>query len=206
MHTYEMLQIAIASILINNLVFSQFLGLCPCFGMLQKPSDVLRLGLCVTVIMGFTSVPTWIINRAVLVPHDMLYLQTVVFILVIASSVLLLEMLLQKFSPVLYEAFGPYFPLIATNCAVLAVAILSSQPDPHTHRSFGAGEAFVNALSSGVGFTLALLLLSGLRYRLELSKAPRPLAGLPVIFLGAGLISLAFMGFAGLSFFPPAGR
>jgi electron transport complex protein RnfA len=200
MNLHTLLELSVASILINNIVLSRLIGVCPCFGRIKKLSGALGMGLSVAFIMGFTSVFTWAIHRYVLVPNAMEYMQTMVFILVIVSLSLLVEMTVQKLWPVLHEKAGVYLPTIAANCAVIALALINTQINPHTRQPFTLFEAFVNGLATGTGFTLALVLMTGIQQRLEFAKVPKALAGLPITFITAGLMSLAFLGFCGLHF------
>ncbi len=195
-----LLQITVGAIFINNFVLARFLGLCPFFGVSKRLSSAIGMGIAVIFVMTVATLFTWGIQRFVLVPHDVPYLRTIVFILVIASLVQLVEMTLQKFMPALYEALGIFLPLITTNCAIMGVAIINTEVNPYTGATFSLLEAVVNAMMSGVGFTLALVLMAGIRERLELARVPKPLEGLPVAFVSAGLIALAFLGFAGFSF------
>jgi electron transport complex protein RnfA len=158
------------------------------------------MGMAVVFVMSVASMFTWIIQVLVIEPLDVPYLQTIVFILVIASLVQLVEMALQKFSPALYEALGIFLPLITTNCAVLGVALINTQVNPFSGQTFTFVEALVNGMTSGIGFTLALVLMAGIRERLELARIPKVLQGLPIAFITAGLMALAFLGFAGFSF------
>jgi electron transport complex protein RnfA len=205
MNLASIVQISIGAVLINNFVLARMLGLCPFLGVSKKISSAFGMGTAVIFVMGMASVFTWCVDAFILVPYGLSYLQTIVFILVIASLVQLVEMVLQKFSPVLYESLGIYLPLITTNCAVLAVALINTRLNPYTGRQFTFLEAFVNGIMSGVGFTVALALMAGIREKLELAPVWRPLEGLPIAFISAGLIALAFLGFIGLSFSPATG-
>jgi electron transport complex protein RnfA len=197
----SLIGISIGAVLINNFVLSRFIGLCPFFGVSKKLSSATGMGMAVIFVMALASSFSWLINRYVLVPYHVEYLQTIVFILVIAGLVQLLEIALQKYSPSLYEALGIYLPLITTNCAVLAVAIINSGTNQFTGAPFTFIESFVNGVMSGVGFMFALILMAGIRERIELVDVPKLLDGLPIVFITAGLIALAFLGFAGLKFF-----
>ncbi|MBD3392337.1 MAG: electron transport complex subunit RsxA [Chitinivibrionales bacterium] len=199
MDPIPLVQISIAAILINNFVLARFLGLCPFFGVSKRLSSAIGMGMAVVFVMSVASMFTWAIDAFVLQRFGVQYLQTIVFILVIASLVQLVEMTIQKFSPVLYEALGIYLPLITTNCAILGVAKLN------TGAGYSFVESLVNGVTSGIGFTLALVLMSGIRERLELANVPKPLRGLPIAFVTAGLMSIAFLGFAGLDFFRTSG-
>jgi len=201
----SIIQISIAAVLIQNFVLARFLGLCPFFGVSKKLSSALGMGTAVVFVMIVASMFTWWINESILIGMDVEYLRTIVFILVIASLVQLLEMVLQKFSPALYESLGIYLPLITTNCAILGVAIINTGVNRFTGAAYTLLEATVNGAASGVGFLLALILMAGLRERLELSDVPKAMEGLPIAFITAGLMALAFLGFSGLSFFPAGG-
>mgnify|MGYP000374450773 CR=1 FL=1 len=193
--------IVISAILIQNFVLARFLGLCPFFGVSKRLSSAVGMGMAVVFVMTIASIFTWGMNTFVLIPNDVGYLQTIVFILVIAGLVQLVEMALQKFSPALYEALGIYLPLITTNCAVLGVALINTGINQFTNKGFTFLEALVNGVASGIGFTLALVLMAGIREKLELAHLPKALQGLPVAFVSAGLMALAFLGFSGLNFF-----
>lgn len=199
MNLIALIQISIAAILVNNFVLSRFLGLCPFFGVSKKISSAIGMGMAVTFVMSVASLFTWMIYRLVLEPADMTYLRTITFILIIAGLVQLVEMALQKFSPVLYESLGIYLPLITTNCAILGVAVINTQTNPFTGQPFNLVECLVNGIASGIGFTLALVLMAGIREKLELARVPKALEGLPIAFVTAGLMALAFLGFSGLS-------
>jgi len=201
----SIIQISIAAVLIQNFVLARFLGLCPFFGVSKKLSSALGMGTAVVFVMVVASMITWWINEAILIGMDVEYLRTIVFILVIASLVQLLEMVLQKFSPALYESLGIYLPLITTNCAILGVAIINTGVNRFTGQAYTLLEATVNGAASGIGFLLALVLMAGLRERLELADVPKAMEGLPIAFITAGLMALAFLGFSGLSFFPAGG-
>lgn len=197
----SLIGISVSAIFISNFVLSRFLGLCPFLGVSKKLSSAVGMGMAVIFVMVIASGFTWIINRFVLVRFDVEFLRTIVFILVIAALVQLVEMALQKYSPALYEALGIFLPLITTNCAVLGVALINTGINPITGMEFTFFETIVNGIMSGVGFMLALVLMAGLREKLELSNIPDTLEGLPISFITAGLMALAFLGFAGLNFF-----
>lgn len=196
----SLVQISIAAILINNFVLSRFLGLCPFMGVSKKLSSAIGMGMAVIFVMTVASMFSWIIYNYILVPYNVTYLYTIVFILVIASLVQLVEMILQKFSPALYEALGIFLPLITTNCAILGVAVLNTVTEDYNFI-----ESLVNGITSGIGFTLALVLMAGIREKLELANIPKPLEGLPIAFIAAGLMAIAFLGFSGLNFFQNIG-
>ncbi|MFW5775298.1 MAG: electron transport complex protein RnfA [Chitinivibrionales bacterium] len=196
-----LIQISIGAILISNFVLARFLGLCPFFGVSKKLSSAVGMGMAVIFVMTMASMFTWIIDRYILTKFDVGYLQTIVFILVIASLVQLVEMTLQKFSPTLYVALGIFLPLITTNCAILGVAIINAGENSFTNQPYTFLECLVNGIMSGVGFTLALVLMAGIREKLDLANIPKPLSGLPIAFVTAGLMAIAFLGFSGLNFF-----
>ncbi len=204
-HLTSLIGISIGAVLINNFVLSRFIGLCPFFGVSKKLSNAIGMGMAVVFVMAIASSFTWIINKYILISLGAEYLQTIVFILVIAALVQVIEMALQKYSPALYEALGIYLPLITTNCAVLGVAIINTGINQLTGNPFSFVESIVNGVTSGIGFMLALILMAGLREKLELADIPKTLEGLPIAFVTAGLMALAFLGFAGLNFFKSVG-
>jgi Na+-translocating ferredoxin:NAD+ oxidoreductase subunit A len=199
MNFHALLQLVISSMLINNIVFTLMIGVCPLCGASQRLSQSAWMGITITIVMGISSTVSWMFSQYVLAPHSLLYLQTMVFIIIIVSLVQLFELALEKLWPFFYESIGDYLPVITTNCAVLAVCLLSAGTNPVTGHPFTFVEAFVNGVATGLGFMLAVILMSGIRRRLELSEVPAPLKGLPIMFLSAGLMSLAFLGFSGLS-------
>jgi electron transport complex protein RnfA len=184
--------ILISSILINNFVMSRFLGICPFLGVSKRVETAVGMGAAVTFVMAMTSLITYIIQYAILEPLGLEYLQTIIFILVIASLVQFVEMVIQKTSPTLYQALGVYLPLITTNCAVLGVAIINID------EKYDLIQALFNGVGAALGFTLAIVLFAGVRERLELSDIPKPLKGFPIALITAGLMSVAFLGFQGL--------
>ena len=188
----EYFVIIISSIFVNNIVLSQFLGICPFLGVSGKVSTSLGLGAAVTFVLAIASIAAYLIQYHILVPLHIEYMQTIVFILVIAALVQMVEIILKKVSPALYQALGIFLPLITTNCAVLGVAILLVQ------KEYNLGEAVVYAVAVAVGFTLALVLFAGLRERLELENVPKALRGVPIAFFSASILVMAFMGFSGL--------
>ncbi len=196
-----LLSIALGAILIENFIFSQFLGICPFMGVSKKTDTALGMGIAVTFVMGVASAVTWLVNYFFLDPTtsvlgvDLNFMQTVVFILVIAALVQLVEMFLQKVLPALYEALGIYLPLITTNCAVLGVALLNIQ------NGYGFLESVVYGVTGGLGFLLAIELFASVRERIEGNDCPESFKGFPIALIAAGLIALAFMGFSGLSVF-----
>ncbi len=184
--------ILISSILINNFVMSRFLGICPFLGVSKRVETAVGMGAAVTFVMAMTSLITYIIQYAILEPLGLEYLQTIIFILVIASLVQFVEMVIQKTSPTLYQALGVYLPLITTNCAVLGVAIINID------EKYDLIQALFNGVGAALGFTLAIVLFAGIRERLESSDIPKPLKGFPIALITAGLMSVAFLGFQGL--------
>jgi len=189
--------ILISTIFINNYVLSQMLGLCPFIGVSKKLDSALGMGLAVIFVMSLSSFFTFIIYKYILLPNDIVYLRTLSFILIIAALVQLVEMVIQKFSPVLYHSLGIFLPLITTNCAVLGVALLGANSDFVT-AELGLLKSVVQGLGGGLGFTLALLLMAGIRERLEMADMPENIKGLPITFITAGLLALAFFGFSGM--------
>ena len=188
----EYFVIIISSIFVNNIVLSQFLGICPFLGVSGKVSTSLGMGAAVTFVLAIASIAAYLIQYHILVPLHIEYMQTIVFILVIAALVQMVEIILKKVSPALYQALGIFLPLITTNCAVLGVAILLVQ------KEYNLGEAVVYAVAVAVGFTLALVLFAGLRERVELENVPKALRGVPIALITAGILAMAFMGFSGL--------
>lgn len=188
----EYFVIIISSIFVNNIVLSQFLGICPFLGVSNKVSTSLGMGAAVTFVLAIASIVAYLIQYYILVPFNITYMQTIVFILVIAALVQMVEIILKKVSPALYQALGIFLPLITTNCAVLGVAILLVQ------KEYNLGEAVVYAVSVAIGFTLALVLFAGLRERLELENVPKAMKGVPIALITAGILAMAFMGFSGL--------
>ena len=188
----EYFVIIISSIFVNNIVLSQFLGICPFLGVSGKVSTSLGMGAAVTFVLAIASIAAYLIQYHILVPLHIEYMQTIVFILVIAALVQMVEIILKKVSPALYQALGIFLPLITTNCAVLGGAILLVQ------KEYNLGEAVVYAVAVAVGFTLALVLFAGLRERLELENVPKALRGVPIALITAGILAMAFMGFSGL--------
>ncbi|KXB43030.1 electron transport complex, RnfABCDGE type, A subunit [Bacteroidales bacterium KA00344] len=188
----EYLLIFISAIFVNNIILSQFLGICPFLGVSKKIDTALGMGMAVAFVMTLSTVVTWLIQIYVLNPFGLQYLQTLAFILVIASLVQMVEIVLKKVSPALYQALGIFLPLITTNCAVLGVAILVIQKD------FDLIQSVVYAFSTAVGFALALTVFAGIREQLELTRIPKGMKGMAIVMVTAGLLSLAFMGFSGV--------
>ena len=189
---FELLAITLGAILANNFIFSQFLGICPFLGVSKKVDTAVGMGLAVTFVMGLASAVCFAVNNFVLVPLGLGYMQTVAFILVIASLVQFIEMFLQKSMPSLYTALGVYLPLITTNCAVLGVAILN------INSNYNFIESVVYGITGGLGFLLAIVLFASIRERLVFADYPKSFEGFPIALVTAGLMALAFMGFSGL--------
>ena len=188
----ELLMIAIGSALVNNVVLSQFLGICPFIGVSKKIDTAAGMGGAVIFVMTIASFCTSLIYKFILVPAGFEYLQTIVFILVIAALVQFVEIFLKKAMPALYRALGVYLPLITTNCAVLGVALTNVQKD------YGILTSVVNALATGVGFTIAIVILAGVREKTEYNDIPEAFQGTPIVLLTAALMSIAFFGFSGI--------
>lgn len=198
--------IFVSAALVNNFVLQRFLGLCPFFGVSKKIETAFGMGLAVIFVMVLASVVTWGIWNYVLqpgpanvlqfltgAPVDLQYLKTVAYILVIASLVQFTEMFLMKNNPSLYQALGVFLPLITTNCAILGVAILNTQD-----KMYGLAATVVHSMGAGLGFTLALVLMAGIRERLDIQRVPKSLEGFPIAFITAGLMAMAFLGFSGM--------
>ena len=192
MEIFKLLSITLGAILANNFIFSQFLGCCPFLGVSKKVDTAVGMGVAVTFVMGLASAVCYVVNRFILVPLDLAYMQTVAFILVIASLVQFIEMFLQKAMPSLYTALGVYLPLITTNCAVLGVVLLNVQ------NSYNFIESVVYGITGGLGFLLAIVLFASIRERLVFADYPKCWDGFPIALITAGLMALAFMGFSGL--------
>ena len=189
--------ILISTIFINNYVLSQMLGLCPFLGVSKKLDSAIGMGLAVIFVMGLSSLFTFIIYKYVLVPFDITYLTTIAFILIIAGFVQFVEMVIEKVSPVLYYSLGIFLPLITTNCAVLGVTVLNIESG-FVNSNMGLLMAVVQGVGGGIGFTLALILMAGIRERLEVADIPEHMKGLPITFIVAGLMAMAFLGFSGM--------
>lgn len=188
----EYLLIFISAIFVNNIIFSQFLGICPFLGVSKKIDTALGMGMAVAFVLTLSAIVTWLMQYFLLVPFGLQYLQTLAFILVIASLVQMVEIVLKKVSPALYQALGIFLPLITTNCAVLGVAILVIQKD------YSLVESIVYAFSTALGFALAMAVFAGVREQLALVKIPKGMQGMAIVMVVAGLLSLAFMGFSGV--------
>lgn len=189
------ISIALSAILVENFVLVQFLGICPFLGVSQKIETASGMGMAVTFVMTLASMFTWVINRFLLVQFELEYMRTVVFILIIAALVQIVEMFLQKSLPALYTALGIYLPLITTNCAVLGVALL------HVNKSMNFIEATAYGFFAGIGFLVAIVLFASIRERLTFAEEPKSFENMPIALVTAGLLAMAFMGFSGLEVF-----
>jgi len=188
----DLLVIAVGAIFVNNIVLYWFLGLCPFFGVSKKTSTALGMGSAVIFVMTCASAITWPIYTYLLVPFNIEFMRTVTFILVIATFVQLIEMVMRKYQPHLHKALGIYLPLITTNCAIMGVALLNIE------EGYSFIGSVVDGFSAGIGFTLALLLMSGIRERLEFADVPKSFRDLPIAFISAAFLALAFMAFSGM--------
>ncbi len=192
MSVESVILLVMSAIFINNFVLAKFLGICPFIGVSRQLDSALGMGMAVTFVLTISSVVTWFVHSYLLVPYGLEFLKTIAFILVIAALVQFVELVLKKSSPALYKTLGIYLPLITTNCAVLGAASINVQ------KGYNLLMSTVFGLGAGLGFTLALILMAGVRERLEECNIPKVLRGAPIAFITAGLISLAFMGFAGM--------
>ncbi len=190
----KILFMAVMAVFVQNFVLMRFLGLCPYIGVSKKLDSALGMGMAVIFVMTMASTFTWLIHTYLLVPLHIEFLQTIAFILTIASLVQLVEMVIQKTAPALYKALGVFLPLITTNCAVLGVAILNIQSE------YSFIFAILNGLFGGIGFSLVLILMAGIRERLERAELPASMRGMPIAMIVAGSMALAFLGFSGLKF------
>lgn len=188
----EAILIAIGSAVVNNVVLSQFLGLCPFFGVSKKVDTSLGMGVAVIFVITIASFVTSVLDRFILQNFDLVYLRTIVFILVIAALVQFVELFLKKAMPPLYNALGVFLPLITTNCAVLGVALTNVQSD------YGIGVSTLNGFATGVGFLLAIVIMASIREKMEYSDIPKAFQGSAIVLVTAGLMSIAFMGFSGV--------
>jgi electron transport complex protein RnfA len=188
----ELIAIFLGMVLINNFILVRFLGLCPFFGVSKQLGSAISMGVAVTFVMTIASLATWLIYNYILVPFDIEFMHIVIFILVIATLVQIIELFIKKTNAQLYFAFGIYLPLITTNCAVLGITLIVVQQD------YSLSGAMVAALGGGLGFTLVLAMMAGIRERLELANAPKAMKGLPIAFIIAALLGLAFSGFGGM--------
>lgn len=184
--------ILVSTIFVNNFVLARFLGICPFLGVSNETETATGMSIAVTFVVTLSSIITYVIQKAVLVKFGIEYLQTIVFILIIAALVQFVEMVMKKVSPNLYQALGVYLPLITTNCVVLGVAILNIQ------EGYNLIQTIVNAVGASIGFGLALVLMAGIREELQLADVPEALEGFPIALITAGLMSIAFLGFNGL--------
>lgn len=194
----EYILMIIGAVLVNNIILVQFLGICPFLGVSSKVNTALGMGAAVTFVMALATLVTSILQKYVLVPFEITYLQTIVFILVIASLVQMVEIMLKKVSPSLYRALGVFLPLITTNCAVLGVAINVTQQTIIPGHDFSIIDNTIYAVSIAIGFTLAIVIFAGLREQLELVDIPKGMKGVPIALITAGILAMAFMGFANL--------
>jgi electron transport complex protein RnfA len=188
----ELLLLFIGAVLVNNVVLSRFLGICPFLGVSKKVETAFGMGMAVTFVMTLASIISYVVYEFILRLLHIEYLYTIAFILVIASLVQLVEMIIQKTSPSLYQALGVFLPLITTNCAVLGVAVINMQSE------YSLFASIVNGLGTAIGFTLAIVLLAGIREKIEYNNIPKPFKGYPIVLLTAGLMAIAFLGFGGL--------
>ena len=188
----EYIAVIFSAILVNNIVFSQFLVICPFIGVSKNLESAFGMGMAVTFVMAVATAVTWLLQHYVLVPLGLVYVQTISFILVIAVLVQMLEIMMKKVSPSLYAALGVFLPLITTNCAVLGVAIIVAQKD------FGFLYSLVYAVATALGFALALTVFAGIRTQLALANVPRSMRGVPIALIVAGILAMAFMGFSGI--------
>ena len=190
--THTLFSMIIGAIFVNNFILAKFLGLCPFFGVSTKPKSAFSMGIALTFVTALSAVVTWAVYTFILVPLSLQYLKIIVFILVIATFVQFVEFFIKKSNPALYKALGIYLPLITTNCIVLGVALINVQ------ENYNFANSLVFGISGGLGFMLAILLMSGIRERLELSKVPKAFSGLPIAFIVAALMSMAFLAFSGM--------
>lgn len=188
----HLLAILITAVFLENFVLNQILGICPFIGVSNKMDSAIGMGLAVTFVMLLAGVSTWCVNQYVLIPLNLEYLQTIAFILIIASVVQFIEMVIKKTAPNLYQALGVFLPLITTNCAVLGVSLLNIK------KGYGLMETTFNSLGGGLGFFLALVIMASIRERLDLAEVPESMKGAPIALITAGILATAFMGFSGL--------
>lgn len=188
----EYIAIIFSAILVNNIVFSQFLGICPFIGVSKNLESAFGMSMAVTFVMAIATAVTWLLQHYILLPFGLIYVQTISFILVIAVLVQMLEIMMKKISPSLYAALGVFLPLITTNCAVLGVAIIVAQ------KNFGFVYSVVYAVATALGFSLALAIFAGIRSQLAVADVPKSMRGVPVALIVAGILAMAFMGFSGI--------
>ena len=195
MYLQSLLGILLSAILTENFILVKFYGICPFMGVSKKVDTALGMGMAVTFVMALASAATWAVNEFLLLPLNLAYMQTVAFILVIASIVQVVEMFLKKMIPALYKALGVFLPLITTNCAVLGVVLVNVQ------EGYDFLQSVVNGACGGLGFTLAIILFASIRERVDRTNCPACFKGFPIALISAGLIALSFMGFSGLRIF-----
>ena len=188
----ELIGIIIVAIFVNNVVFSQFLGICPFLGVSKKVDTAIGMGFAVMFVLTMATIVTFIVQKGILEQFGLEYLQTITFILVIASLVQMVEIILKKTSPSLYQALGVFLPLITTNCVILGVAILVIQKD------YNLLESVIYAVATAIGYAMALIIFSSIREQLALTKVPKTMQGIPIALITAGVIAMAFMGFSGI--------
>lgn len=188
----NLITIFVVMAIVNNLVISKFLGLCPFFGVSKKLSNAVSMGIAVTLVMLLASLATSIINQFILIPYNVEFMNIVIYILVIASLVQIVELAIRRTNINLYNALGIYLPLITTNCAVLGITLINA------NEGYSILESVVSALGGGIGFTLVLVIMSGIREKIDLGETPRSMRGLPIAFIIAALLALAFTGFSGM--------
>jgi len=188
----NLIAIFLSLAIINNFIVSKFLGLCPFFGVSKKLGNAVSMGVAVTLVMLIASLATWIINHYILIPFGVEYMNIIMYILVIASLVQMIELFIKRTNLTLYNALGIYLPLITTNCAVLGITLINAQ------ESYSLVESLVAALGGGIGFTFILIIMSGIREKLEIADTPRSMKGLPVAMLVGMLLGLTFFGFGGI--------
>ena len=188
----ELIGIIIVAIFVNNVVFSQFLGICPFLGVSKKVDTAIGMGLAVTFVLTIATIVTFLMQKGVLEPFGLGYLQTITFILVIAALVQMVEIVLKKISPALYQALGVFLPLITTNCVILGVAILVIQKD------YSLLESVIYAVATALGYAMALIIFSSIREQMALTKIPKAMEGIPIALITAGIIAMSFMGFSGI--------
>ena len=191
----SLLGILLAAVLTENFILVKFYGICPFMGVSKKIDTALGMGMAVTFVMALASAATWLVNTALLEPYELEYMQTLAFILVIASIVQVVEMFLKKMVPALYKALGIFLPLITTNCAVLGVALVNVQ------KGYDLLQSVINGAAGGLGFTVAIVVFASVRERVDKSNCPESFRGFPITLIAAGLLALAFMGFSGLKIF-----
>lgn len=188
----SLIMLALGSALVNNVVLSQFLGLCPFLGVSKKVKTAVGMGTSVIFVITLSSIVTGVIYEQLLVRFDITYLKTIIFILVIAALVQFLEMFLKKYIPSLYKALGVYLPLITTNCAVLGIALTN------VTKNYSLLEGTINGLATSIGFTISIVILAGIREKIQYNNIPKPFKGMPIVLISAGLMAIAFCGFSGL--------